>query len=294
MPRTNVVGTTAPPGSGAQRCAQAGEREHGIESTAGTAAPAARSSPFHPLADRFPPIEGVEFDELVADIKANGLIEPIVMLDGMILDGRNRYRACVAADVEPTFRPFTGDDPAAYVISASIHRRHLTTEQKRDLIAKLIKTEPEKSNNAIAKQAKVDDKTVAKVRHGMEARSEIPNVSTRTDTKGRKQPARKGWSRERYSRHRAGKRVDDPEACAEAMKAKFAEAVASGKDTGRRYTPPGDTSWRVQVIDDSGKVWSCGVGFAGKAEAVAGMADALNTFRGRRPPIVEMRTVASA
>jgi hypothetical protein len=30
MPRTNVVGTTAPPGSGAQRCAQAGEREHRI------------------------------------------------------------------------------------------------------------------------------------------------------------------------------------------------------------------------------------------------------------------------
>jgi hypothetical protein len=43
MPRTNVVGTTVPPGSGAQRCAQAGEREHRIDS--GTAATAARSSP---------------------------------------------------------------------------------------------------------------------------------------------------------------------------------------------------------------------------------------------------------
>jgi hypothetical protein len=46
MPRTNVVGTTTPPGSGAQRCAQAGEREHRIDSTAGTAATtAAQSSP---------------------------------------------------------------------------------------------------------------------------------------------------------------------------------------------------------------------------------------------------------
>jgi hypothetical protein len=46
MLRTNVVGTTTPPGSGAQRCAQAGEREHRIDSTAGTAATtAARSSP---------------------------------------------------------------------------------------------------------------------------------------------------------------------------------------------------------------------------------------------------------
>ena len=33
MPRTNVVDTTAPPGSGAQRCAQAGEREHRINNT---------------------------------------------------------------------------------------------------------------------------------------------------------------------------------------------------------------------------------------------------------------------
>jgi hypothetical protein len=30
MPRTNVVGTTASPGSAAQRCAQAGEREHRV------------------------------------------------------------------------------------------------------------------------------------------------------------------------------------------------------------------------------------------------------------------------
>jgi hypothetical protein len=37
MPRTNVVGTTPPPGSGAQRCAQAGEREHISDSTTGTA-----------------------------------------------------------------------------------------------------------------------------------------------------------------------------------------------------------------------------------------------------------------
>src|SRR5215467_7673480 len=44
MRRTNVVGTTAPPDSGARRCAQAGEREHITDSRTGSAATTAASS----------------------------------------------------------------------------------------------------------------------------------------------------------------------------------------------------------------------------------------------------------
>jgi ParB-like chromosome segregation protein Spo0J len=148
--------------------------------------------PFHPLAD-FPPMEDDEFAALVADIKANGLLEPIVLYQDKILDGCHRHKACLKTGVEPRFEEFKGDDAAAtaFVISKNVHRRHLTAEQKRELVAKLLKAKPEASNNAIAKQAKVDDKTVAKVRGEMEARSEIPNVEKRTDTKGRKQRAKK-------------------------------------------------------------------------------------------------------
>ena len=92
---------------------------------------------FHPFADIFPLMEGTEFDELVADIKEHELREPIVVHEDMVLDGRNRHRACLAAGVEPTFAPFLGDDPLAFVISANLRRRHLTESQRAMVAAKL-------------------------------------------------------------------------------------------------------------------------------------------------------------
>jgi hypothetical protein len=82
-------------------------------------------------------------------------------------------------------------DPYEFVISANIHRRHLTVEQKRELIDKLLKADPTKSDRAIAKVVKANDKTVAKRRRKLEGRADIPHVKSRTDTKGRKQPAKK-------------------------------------------------------------------------------------------------------
>jgi hypothetical protein len=149
---------------------------------------------FHPLADLFPLMEGEEFDELVRDIKKHrGLRERIKLLGEEILDGRNRYRACLAANIRPTFDHLPTVDPVDYVVGANLHRRHLTPDQKREIIAKLIKATPEKSDREIGRMTKADHHKVAKIRKEKESTGEISPVDKRVgaDGKTRKQPAKK-------------------------------------------------------------------------------------------------------
>lgn len=91
----------------------------------------------HELCALFPPLEGDDLAGLVADIKAHGLRQPIITYEGKILDGQNRYRACLLAGVKPLFTPYGGRDPAAYVEGQNLHRRHLSAGQRSLAVAAL-------------------------------------------------------------------------------------------------------------------------------------------------------------
>jgi len=78
----------------------------------------------HPAAEAFPMMDDARYGELLADIRENGQREPITLCDGTILDGRNRYRACVEAGIEPVTRAFDGD-PWAFAWSLNGARRDL-------------------------------------------------------------------------------------------------------------------------------------------------------------------------
>lgn len=89
----------------------------------------------HPFADAFPLIEGAEFDELVQSIKEGGLLQPIVVFNGLLLDGRNRYRAMRVLGFELTKSDvveFSGseDEAREFVRAGNIARRHLTPGQR--------------------------------------------------------------------------------------------------------------------------------------------------------------------
>jgi len=92
---------------------------------------------FHPVANIFPLMTGAEYDALVSDIAEHGQHEAIWLYDGMVLDGRNRLRACNQLGLAPEFREYTGDDPQAFVVSLNLHRRHLTREQRDEVIRHL-------------------------------------------------------------------------------------------------------------------------------------------------------------
>ena len=89
----------------------------------------------HPLSTLFPRLIGAEFEALASDIASNGLREPIVLHDGMILDGGNRAAACVAAGVEPRYVEFAGGNIVTFVLSANLHRRHLSPGQAAAIVA---------------------------------------------------------------------------------------------------------------------------------------------------------------
>lgn len=91
----------------------------------------------HEYANLFPMLPDAELQELANDIKAHGLQVPVTTYQGKILDGRNRWRACEIAGVEPTTAEYTGDDPLAFVVSGNLHRRHLSESQRGMVAAKL-------------------------------------------------------------------------------------------------------------------------------------------------------------
>jgi ParB-like nuclease domain len=172
----------------------------------------------HPAAQLLPSMSEAELKELAENIQTHGLLQPITVLETdrspstqsgvVLLDGRNRLDALallehlhlderkqvnlVSGICGPLMRRVVDcPDPYEFVISLNIHRRHLTTEQKRELITKILKARPASSDRQIATITKTDHKTVGKLRSKMEGRGEIPHIEARTDTKGRKQPVAK-------------------------------------------------------------------------------------------------------
>lgn len=87
---------------------------------------------YHPFASIFPLMDDERLSGLRNDIKNNGLMVPIVLYEGMVLDGRNRYLACQLENVPHRFYEFAGTEIEAlnYVMSLNAERRDLSSSQR--------------------------------------------------------------------------------------------------------------------------------------------------------------------
>jgi hypothetical protein len=165
----------------------------------------------HPAADQFEMMPEEDRPAFGEDIEKNGLREKIKLISRrrgggeykMVVDGRNRLDEMhrrgfeIITNGHPNPKYFETLDLKceaevfAYIMSANLHRRHLTADDKRRLIADLIRLTPKKSDRQIAAQIKSNRTTVGQIRKKLEREGTCQSVDTRTDTQGREQPAHK-------------------------------------------------------------------------------------------------------
>ena len=136
---------------------------------------------FHEISSYLPLLEDEEFDALVEDIRQFGQVEPAILFEGKIIDGRNRYRACKKLDIELEVREWkpseaTGITPLQFVISTNIMRRHLNHAQRSE-IGLLLLEEEEKIAEKRRKETEGRPKKLENLSHQVSDKKKIPQSS---------------------------------------------------------------------------------------------------------------------
>src|SRR5690349_1020225 len=95
--------------------------------------------PAHPFSNVFPEMTEAVFEDFKQDIKKNGQVEPVILYERAILDGRHRARALVELGRDIVTREFIGTEgeARAFVISLNLQRRHLDESQRAMIAGRL-------------------------------------------------------------------------------------------------------------------------------------------------------------
>jgi len=142
-----------------------------------------------PFSETFPPLTAEEETELRTDISARGVVVPVVVTeDNEVIDGHSRLKIATAIGLSEipltVVAGLTDAQKQQMAYDLNLHRRHLTRQKKQEIVTRKLKAEPARSNNSIAVELGVDDKTVGAARARMEATSEIPKSTRRRGRDG--------------------------------------------------------------------------------------------------------------
>jgi ParB-like chromosome segregation protein Spo0J len=142
---------------------------------------------FHPVADVFPLLKGKEFDDLCESIKGKGLLNSITLHpdDGSIIDGRNRYRACLKVGVSPRYVTWDGKGSITeFAVALNVERRHLDARARALLgqqLEPLYASEAKEHQRLSAGRPKKGEKKVAQVKTREPQARELAAKAARTN-----------------------------------------------------------------------------------------------------------------
>lgn len=228
----------------------------------------------HPYADIFPMLPPADAEGLMLDIAEHGLAEKIVVYEGRILDGRNRYLALCeivrvgglcgverlrAEDLEigsAYLRQYGGDNPFAFVLSRNLHRRHLSESQRAMVaarIAELRQGRPSTANLRVPRQAevaealRVSERSVQSARHVHEHAA--PEVVAAVDRGDLAVSAAEALARlPAEEQARVIREAGDPKALKRVVKDLRASAQAEKAD--RREAREAELAGRIAALPD--------------------------------------------
>lgn len=160
------------------------------------------------FASLFRPLSPSESAELSESVFAVGIGHPVLVYDSeahgpnCVIDGANRLRIAAKLNVDCPVKELEIDDETACQMAEDLNiaRRQVafdealavrqTRQQRQQRIKEALKKNPARSDNAIAEELNVSDKTVASIRAKLEATSEIPKLDVRTGKDNRQRKAR--------------------------------------------------------------------------------------------------------
>jgi ParB-like chromosome segregation protein Spo0J len=84
----------------------------------------------HPLSAAFPPMTSEEYQSLKDSIDSYGVLNPITIYEGMVIDGWHRYQAAMELGMDcPEAELDEWLDPKDFVLAQNKNRRHITMSQ---------------------------------------------------------------------------------------------------------------------------------------------------------------------
>lgn len=136
-----------------------------------------------------PPLTDEERQALKEDIRQRGVQVPVLVdEDGVILDGHHRVSICQELGISyltEVREGLTETEKRSLVLALNVHRRHLTKEQRRELIEHALQDDPAKSDRSIARQVHASPTTVGTVRKGMEESGQLSKLDSSIGADGK-------------------------------------------------------------------------------------------------------------